>query len=70
MIAGNHELSFDEDFYENNWKRFTQTYEDPEEVKALLKTCSDYTYLEDEEVIVEGFRIYGSPWYCSQLIFH
>ncbi|MEW6278266.1 MAG: metallophosphatase domain-containing protein [Candidatus Eremiobacterota bacterium] len=31
----------------------------PEEARRLLTHC---TYLEDEALVVEGIRIYGSPW--------
>ncbi|XP_065175242.1 metallophosphoesterase MPPED2-like [Sycon ciliatum] len=66
VIAGNHDLTF----HSEQWDRFQAesrfTMHAPElkeaksdGVKALLKDC---TYIEDAEVIVRGFRIYGSPW--------
>lgn len=33
-------------------------------VKEHLTNC---TYLEDEEVIIDGIKIYGSPWYISSI---
>ena len=73
VIAGNHELTLDEEFYrlyKNNRLlrlkvfgilEFYQNSEvDVKQMKKeLLKNC---IYLEDEEVNVLGFRIYGSPW--------
>ena len=60
VIAGNHEMTFDEKAYPALAKRFHpwDTY-DVKTTKALLKHC---IYLEDEETKVHGFRIYGSPW--------
>ena len=62
VIAGNHDLTFDDNGYEScslreyfhGGKNFVV-----KEVKAKLTNC---TYLMDEEVNIMGFRIYGSPW--------
>ena len=64
VVAGNHELSFDVDSYDDTYKRFghPQKY-DCAEVKSKLTNC---IYLEDEETTVLGFKIYGSPWYKSR----
>jgi len=60
VIAGNHDLTFDAQSYPETWKRFRhQKQYDVVATKASLKNC---TYLEDQEVNVLGFRIYGSPW--------
>ena len=61
VIAGNHELTFDVDSYDNRYERVghPQKY-NCIEVKSLLTSC---IYLEDEETTVLGFKIYGSPWY-------
>jgi len=62
VIAGNHDLPFQPDYYDTNWQRFHSNYDkqNAEIIKSTLqKNC---TYLEDEEVTVLGFRIYGSPW--------
>lgn len=47
LIAGNHDFGF-------------QTK--PEDVKALLLEYPNIIYLQDEEVIIEGYKIYGTPW--------
>jgi Icc-related predicted phosphoesterase len=31
----------------------------PEEAKSIMTNC---TYLEDDWVVIDGFKIYGSPW--------
>jgi len=54
VIAGNHEMSLD------SLKRR------PEEIKALFTNA---LYLQDEEVNIEGLRIYGSPWVVRRKIF-
>jgi len=59
VIAGNHEVTFEEDYYHNHWRRYHKQEEDTEVLKSILKDC---IYLEDTDVVIEGFRIYGSPW--------
>lgn len=60
VIAGNHDISFDFDSYDSLWSYFSNKREDPKEIKEELTNC---IYLEDEEVEILGFRIFGSPWY-------
>lgn len=58
VIAGNHELTFDPSFYHcaaPNGMQFPQA----NYVKQRLTNC---TYLEDQEHLVYGIKIYGSPW--------
>ena len=70
VIAGNHELSFDE----RKWNKsslvlsIAKTYYlgspfasmlSPEESKKILTNC---VYLQDDYVIIDGIKIYGSPW--------
>jgi len=60
VIAGNHDLTFHPESYEQTWMRFGHPEKyDCQLVKAKLTNC---TYLEDEAVEVLGFKIYGSPW--------
>lgn len=47
FIAGNHDWFF---------------YNDPSYAKMLVQEYPDVIYLEDSEVILEGFKIYGSPY--------
>jgi len=50
VIAGNHELSLEPNNIENT--------------KALLSNCTHY--LEDTFVILEGIKIYGTPWHIQR----
>ena len=56
VVAGNHEVSFD-----RTAKRFweKQQHRDVDKVKSILTNC---IYLEDKSVMVEGYKIYGTPW--------
>lgn len=63
VIAGNHDVPFHPDYYDatfaNRWRMYHKQKLDSEKMKGLLTNC---IYLEDDEVTVEGIRIYGSPW--------
>lgn len=60
LIAGNHDLSFDSNFQQFNWKK-KKANKDP---RLLLKNC---IYLEDSYVQLFGLKIYGAPWYNLKL---
>jgi len=63
VIAGNHDLTFDEKNYEDLRKRFhnyNKEVYDPVKTKAMVQNCC--TYLEDSSTTVYGYKIYGSPW--------
>ncbi|CAB1345832.1 unnamed protein product [Coregonus sp. 'balchen'] len=68
VIAGNHELTFDQEFMADLIKQDFYYFpsatklkpENYENVQSLLTNC---IYLQDSEVTVRGFRIYGSPWW-------
>ncbi|KAL2102743.1 hypothetical protein ACEWY4_001911 [Coilia grayii] len=68
VIAGNHELTFDQEFMADLIKQDFYYFpsasklkpENYENVQSLLTNC---IYLQDSEVTVRGFHIYGSP--CS-----
>ena len=47
MIAGNHDFGF-------------QNF--PEEVRELIDRYPNVTYLEDSMTVVDGIKIWGSPW--------
>jgi predicted phosphodiesterase len=53
VIAGNHELTLDDTLCTNKYAAV-----DVEKFKSLLTEC---TYLEDSSIIVEGYKIWGSP---------
>ena len=62
VIAGNHDISFEKAFYEENWKKFRhKTPVNHHQVVNLLQSAC--TYLCDEQVTLNNhFTIYGSPW--------
>jgi len=75
VVAGNHELSFDEKFLQQS--RIIGVRFHPVEVREYLFSKSltkmkdllvNCTYLEDSETTVFGLRIYGSPWYNELLL--
>jgi len=47
FIAGNHDR-----FFEN----------EPEKLKEILSEYPDITYLEDDFIIIDDIKIYGTPW--------
>ena len=55
VIAGNHELSLDSTFATNTT---TKGCDEVARMKSLLTNC---TYLEDSSIVVEGYKIWGSP---------
>lgn len=60
IIAGNHDLTFDLKYQENLAKKFPHiSGVDAATIKSSLKNC---IYLEDSEVVIGGYKIYGSPW--------
>lgn len=61
VIAGNHDVTFQEDYYKTNFRRYHRWGAfDCEEVRAALTNC---TYLEDTSTtLAAGYEIYGSPW--------
>ncbi|KAE8297696.1 C-myc promoter-binding protein DENN domain-containing protein 4A [Larimichthys crocea] len=69
VIAGNHELTFDKDFMaelvKQDYYRFPSVSklkpEDFDNVQTLLTNC---VYLQDSDVTIKGFRIYGAP--CNE----
>ena len=54
VIAGNHDLTFDTDFYARNWGRWHRRQVDSVATKALLTSAPTVTYLEDTAVEVCG----------------
>jgi len=73
VVAGNHELSFDNKFMQQDrvlYKfdpKLVRSYlhhKGLTEMKDLLSNC---TYLEDSETTVFGLRVYGSPWYDNSI---
>ncbi|KAI4537354.1 hypothetical protein MG293_012217 [Ovis ammon polii] len=73
VIAGNHELTFDKEFMadlvKQDYYRFPSVSKlKPEDFDNVQSLLTNSIYLQDSEVTVKGFRIYGAPWYpvfCS-----
>jgi len=62
VIAGNHDITFDKEFYLKNYKRFMhRNPEYSDEAKNNLIQNNACHYIEDELIEIEGYKIYGSP---------
>nr|CAH7722382.1 unnamed protein product [Callosobruchus chinensis] len=59
VIAGNHELSFDQNFSEYFKKLMTAKAVNTQNIRQYLTNC---TYLEDSGIEIYGIKIYGTPW--------
>lgn len=60
VIAGNHDITFHEEYYQRAGRRFHKSnMYDCRAVRASLINC---IYLEDDCAEVAGYKIYGSPW--------
>ncbi|XP_049746741.1 metallophosphoesterase MPPED2 isoform X3 [Elephas maximus indicus] len=69
VIAGNHELTFDKEFMadlvKQDYYRFPSVSKlKPEDFDNVQSLLTNSIYLQDSEVTVKGFRIYGAPWGC------
>jgi len=62
VIAGNHDVTFQPDYYARAWSRYHAKPYDCEEARGALSDSGSCVYLEDESAEVLGYRIYGSPW--------
>jgi len=69
VIAGNHDIILDKNFYTteniNRFHRFHDKQDPNEAIKEIESCC---IYLLDSKVVVEGWTIWGSPWqpfYCD-----
>ncbi|PKU31355.1 metallophosphoesterase mpped2 isoform x2 [Limosa lapponica baueri] len=66
VIAGNHELTFDKEFMadlvKQDYYRFPSVSKlKPEDFDNVQSLLTNSIYLQDSEVTVKGFRIYGAP---------
>ena len=62
VIAGNHDLTFHERWYENRWSAFHPAKYDTAECRSLMLSRPEITYLEDSSVVIGGIKIHGAPW--------
>ena len=69
-IAGNHETTFDIPYYnkKNGGNRFHRFFKPKpganyaNECKNIIINSKYWTYLEDSSIIIDGVKIYGSPY--------
>ena len=60
-VAGNHDMTFHEDYYEKTWSRHIRSF-DPSVTRQALQNC---TYLEDSSTSISSqgnLTVHGSPW--------
>jgi len=58
-IAGNHELTFDDDHYKDVHEHFHSSPMDCSASRNALKNC---IYLQDSSCNIHSMEIYGTPW--------
>ena len=62
LIAGNHEVTLDQPFYDIYWNNFHNKYPlGAHLIKDYVLRESGIHYLENTEVIIDGVKFYGSP---------
>merc|ERR1712039_1053294 len=61
VIAGNHDITFDTNYYATKWHRFHRKPYDSQKTRDLLVKSDCCVYLEDQKASVLGYEIYGSP---------
>jgi len=63
VIAGNHDITLDESFYDQNYSRWHGTRKkDDAEARKMMREQTHFSYLEDSVTTVEGLKIFGSPY--------
>eukprot|EP01134_Creolimax_fragrantissima_P003772 CFRG3772T1 len=62
VVAGNHEITFDIEGYEQLWREKHKMKRDQRKIKASLVNMEGITYLEDGAVMFYGYKFWGSPW--------
>lgn len=62
VIPGNHEMLLDAPYYEDYWSDWATQKECSIEAFKAFSNLSNVTLLIDDDIVVEGFRIWGSPW--------
>ncbi|VDC02534.1 unnamed protein product [Peniophora sp. CBMAI 1063] len=72
IIAGNHDLSFHDGWYQKNYRTWHREMEDTQTIKSMFTDAgakkANITYLEDASCEVQvrpggkSWTVYGSPW--------
>lgn len=71
VIAGNHDLTFDDNITEASLRTFgvqkstVESYLSERGLKSVKQMLTSAIYLEDSLVTVCGIKIYGAPWYVT-----
>ena len=58
VIAGNHDITFHKGWYEKN---FTRYHSKMKSVNMARESFTNAEYLEEDEIVIEGYKIFGSP---------
>ena len=61
-VAGNHDLTFDREFYPKHGDKHHNPILDCEKARAIFLNNKAITYLEDEQTELDNVKIWGSPW--------
>lgn len=71
FIAGNHENTLDDKFYNLHGWRYHKVKQNAEDCREVLlrNLPPNVHYLEDSYVILEGLKIYGTPWVIGSELF-
>ncbi|KAL5475503.1 hypothetical protein EMCRGX_G025325 [Ephydatia muelleri] len=63
LIAGNHDWAFDlKNFDELHRKYSRRPKPDPHVLKDMIVSLPRVTYLEDSGTVINGIKIWGTPW--------
>ncbi|KNC86614.1 hypothetical protein SARC_01243 [Sphaeroforma arctica JP610] len=62
VVAGNHEITFDIEGYEQLWRDKHKMKRHHRNIKKSLVEHEGITYLEDSGVDINGYKFWGSPW--------
>lgn len=64
VIAGNHDITMHEDYYENvGYQKFHRQARAPDEkIRKSVRESPDVIYLEDSGYVIDGYKFWGSPW--------
>jgi hypothetical protein len=64
LIAGNHDTTMHQVYYEETgWQKFHRYERAPDvEIRRLVRNHPGFTYLEDSGCAIGGYTFWGSPW--------
>merc|ERR1712166_1009661 len=63
VIAGNHDITLDPEYYADSFARFHfKGKQDDATAVAAMRECVAFAYLEDGSTTICGYSVYGSPW--------